>query len=149
MYCGNNANVNIPRGTRYSCFKKGIGVGLNLPLDPEAKEYKAFEPVKIYCGDKPDLPQEYKDFGTLSGCLRKGVGVGKKLKSNGQAIAPGANFGFTHGYRENRILVYVVLLIGLALFGFGIYALVKKKALVGWICIALSVLLLSFSIYNF
>jgi len=31
---------------------------------------------KLYCGDKPLLPQGYSDFGSRRICLRKGVGVG-------------------------------------------------------------------------
>lgn len=81
-YCGNNlydlrTNSNARLGTRYECFKKGIGVGQTLPY----KRYKSIDKTdKIYCGNKKKLPNGYDYLGTRNECLRKGVGVGRSLK---------------------------------------------------------------------
>lgn len=89
MYCGNNErhssiNGNPPThiiGTPYTCFKKGVGVGLHLPVDTEYGEYKQLVYSKPYCGKKKTLPNNtYTHFGTNGDCLRKGVGVGKKIR---------------------------------------------------------------------
>lgn len=34
---------------------------------------------RIYCGDQPNLPPTYTDFGSRYRCLRKGVGVGLNI----------------------------------------------------------------------
>lgn len=91
MYCGNNRRSPKLRsgqaviGTRYGCLKKGIGVGLSLPYDPEYNN--RFVPIdsrKIYCGDAVDLPEGYDILGTNSMCYSKGVGTGRKIKANKQ-----------------------------------------------------------------
>lgn len=86
VYCGDNQNIPPEydeRGTRYTCLRRGIGVGLNLegrrppgiapdgtvlPRDPNRR--------KEYCGTKDDLPDGYDGFATNYTCLKKGVGVG-------------------------------------------------------------------------
>lgn len=88
MYCGNNRRSpklrsgNQVLGTRYGCLKKGIGVGLSLPYDPEYTN--RFVPVdgrKIYCGEAENLPDGYDIMGNNSMCYHKGVGVGRTLKA--------------------------------------------------------------------
>jgi len=95
IYCGNNMNSpELGRrrrngkggkviGTKYGCFKKGIGVGLYvLPLDPEySGDYQPIDTRKIYCGTKERLPNGYQIMGNNGLCFRKGVGVGRNLKA--------------------------------------------------------------------
>jgi hypothetical protein len=78
-YCGNNAYEleNKRLGSRYECFRKGVGVGLNLPIVPE--RYEPIDRYRVYCGNARRLPQGYNVMGTRADCLRKGVGVGKKM----------------------------------------------------------------------
>ena len=85
-YCGNNRNdpdlvVGAKViGTRYQCFKKGIGIGLNLPFDPSyAVPYSPIDRTRLYCGTDRKLPDGYTRKGSPSLCLRKGVGVGKGI----------------------------------------------------------------------
>lgn len=86
-YCGNNAiHPNLLDGskilgTRYSCLKKGIGVGLNLPYDENySHPYEPIDQTQIYCGNNNILPQNYDRFGNLPQCLQKGVAIGKIQK---------------------------------------------------------------------
>lgn len=78
-YCGNNAYEleNKRLGSRYDCFRKGVGVGLNLPIVPE--RYEPIDRYRVYCGNARRLPEGYNIMGTRADCLRKGVGVGKKI----------------------------------------------------------------------
>ncbi len=82
IYCGNNSlhkslSNGFVVGTRYECFRKGVGVGLNMPLDEDYNQpYEKIDKTRIYCGGK-ELPVGYDRFGTTGECLRKGVGVGK------------------------------------------------------------------------
>jgi hypothetical protein len=85
MYCGNNRNVaingNKQLGTRYSCLRKGIGVGLRLPIDNNySLAYDPIDNTRIYCGNKDILPVDYNRFGNLPECQTKGVGIGKRLR---------------------------------------------------------------------
>ena len=91
MYCGNNRRDPKVRsrrqviGTRYGCLKKGIGVGLSLPYDPEyTNRFVPVDTRKIYCGDSAELPEGYDLLGSNSMCYHKGVGVGKALKAKDQ-----------------------------------------------------------------
>ena len=88
MYCGNNRNdpdVVVGAkvlGTRYACFKKGIGIGLHLPFDPAyAVPYRPVDRARIYCGTENRTPIGYTRRGSPSLCLRKGVGVGKSIRA--------------------------------------------------------------------
>lgn len=88
MYCGNNRRNPKVRsgqqviGTKYGCLKKGIGVGLGLPYDPEySNRYVPVDGRKIYCGEAEELPEGYDLMGSNSMCYFKGVGVGKALKA--------------------------------------------------------------------
>jgi len=88
LYCGNNRRHSTLRdgtariGTRYECLKKGIGVGINLPYDPEF--HRRFVPIdarKIWCGVDDELPASYSILGSRGMCFTKGVGMGKKIKA--------------------------------------------------------------------
>lgn len=88
MYCGNNRRNPQVRsgekviGTKYGCLKRGIGVGLGLPYDPEySNRYVPVDGRKIYCGQAEELPQGYDLMGNNSMCYFKGVGVGRALKA--------------------------------------------------------------------
>jgi len=88
IYCGNNAldsdvmNGTSQLGTRYSCMRKGIGTGLNLPYDAKyAGEYEPIDNRKIYCGNGDNLPDGYDRLGNLSQCLQKGVAIGKRRRA--------------------------------------------------------------------
>jgi hypothetical protein len=88
IYCGNNAldsdivNGTSQLGTRYSCMRKGIGTGLNLPYDAKyAGEYEPIDNRKIYCGNGDNLPEGYDRLGNLSQCLQKGVAIGKRQRA--------------------------------------------------------------------
>jgi hypothetical protein len=90
VYCGNNAMDpdlvagNVVIGTRHGCLKKGIGVGLHLPVDPKyAGPYEPIDQTRKYCGDEDDLPEGYDMFGTVGDCLRTGVGMGKHMAATG------------------------------------------------------------------
>ena len=87
-YCGNNAihpellNGSKILGTRYSCLKKGIGTGLNLPYDINySYPYQPIDDTQIYCGDGDNLPPNYDRFGNLAQCLQKGIAIGKVQKA--------------------------------------------------------------------
>jgi hypothetical protein len=91
MYCGNNRRHPKVRsgeqviGTRYRCLKKGIGVGMSLPYDPDyTNRYVPIDSRKIYCGEARALPAGYDLMGSNSMCYTKGVGVGKTLKAKKQ-----------------------------------------------------------------
>ena len=88
IYCGNNrldtklTSGQYTIGTRYQCLKKGVGVGLNLPIDRNMlNEYEPIDMFKIYCGNIQILPQGYDKLGSPQECHRKGVGVGKKIRA--------------------------------------------------------------------
>lgn len=88
MYCGNNAlhegliNGQQVLGTRHKCLRKGIGTGLHLPVDLSYNgPYQPIDTTRSYCGDKPNLPNDYDRFGMLSECLQKGVGIGKRKRA--------------------------------------------------------------------
>ena len=90
IYCGNNRLH--PRannlGTRWSCLKKGFGVGYYV-LDVDNSFNQAFDPIdniRIYCGDRRLTEQELRDnnydrLGNLPDCFRKGVGAGRRKKA--------------------------------------------------------------------
>ena len=89
IYCGNNLLSPLLQanggdcviGTNYKCLKKGIGYGINSPIDLEFINYEPIDqPENIYCGNNIQLPIRYERFGRRSSCLRKGVGVGKRIK---------------------------------------------------------------------
>ena len=95
LYCGNNRlNPDVVSGrkrigTRYQCFKKGIGVGMNLPFDPlYAMPYAPIDRSRIYCGKERRIPRGYTRMGSPATCLRKGVGVGKKINADKRKKKP-------------------------------------------------------------
>ncbi|AHL67589.1 hypothetical protein DH26_gp096 [Chloriridovirus anopheles1] len=92
VYCGNNAlNYDIINGTkligtRYQCFKKGVGAGLKEPILQPLDDYAPIDQTKIYCGKRDTLPADKDRFGTASECLRKGFGVGQKIKFEREGV---------------------------------------------------------------
>lgn len=89
MYCGNNKKAKDilvdgkVKGTRYKCFRKGVGVGLNSPYSYRYTSlYAPIDERKIYCGKKNKLPAGYDYLGNAPQCLQKGVSIGKKLKAS-------------------------------------------------------------------
>jgi len=110
MYCGNNANINIPRGTRYDCLKKGIGVGLNLPVDPQYKTpHTPIVDKKLYCGNEMNVPVQYNAFGTTTECLQIGVGIGKSMKYK-QGV-----WGDKKDFLKIGVLIFLIVFISLYL----------------------------------
>lgn len=91
MYCGNNKNFyglkdGMSIGTRYNCFRKGIGVGKNLPVDMNyTKKYSPIDERKMYCGKSKTLPENYDIMGNNLMCFHKGVGVGKSISAKEHA----------------------------------------------------------------
>jgi len=88
MYCGNNlahkkvVNGELQIGTRYTCLKRGIGKGLNMPFDNSyLGDYIAIDDTRIYCGNSSQLPVGYDRFGSLDECQSKGIGIGIKQKA--------------------------------------------------------------------
>lgn len=116
IYCGNNArsndilNGNKVIGTRYGCLRKGIGKGLNSPVDNEySGDYEPIDNRRIYCGNDVNLPEDYDLMGNLPQCLQKGIGIGKKQKatqSNNQ----------TSNYHKIIIYVTVYILLCISIF---------------------------------
>jgi hypothetical protein len=87
IYCGNNSlskeltSKKKRRGSRFECFRKGVGLGLAQPLDKSyTNKYKAIDKRKMYCGKARGLPDGYSIMGNAPMCLQHGVGVGKMLK---------------------------------------------------------------------
>jgi hypothetical protein len=87
IYCGNNSlskelTSKKKRGSRFECFRKGVGIGLAQPLDKSyLSKYKAIDKRKMYCGKARSLPDGYSIMGSSSMCLQHGVGIGKKMKA--------------------------------------------------------------------
>jgi hypothetical protein len=53
-----------------------------MPMDPEyLGEYAPIEDIRVYCGNKSQLPDGYDRMGGLAECLTKGIGVGKSMKA--------------------------------------------------------------------
>lgn len=90
IYCGNNklspklTEENHRIGTPYQCMRKGIGVGLNLPVDKDAAApYKPIVEKTFYCGKKEsDMPVKLERMGSPTECLRAGIAIGKKKKAD-------------------------------------------------------------------
>jgi len=68
MYCGNKENRcldpknNCIEGNLHKCYMKGLVIGKNV------------KPRKnIYCGNLPDIPDGYDEFGTRYTCLQRGI----------------------------------------------------------------------------
>ena len=126
IYCGNNAldsdivNGTSVLGTRYSCMRKGIGTGLNLPYDVKyTGEYQPIDNRKIYCGDRDDLPDDYDRFGNLPQCLQKGVAIGKRQRAlDGDANVNRNNIIIRNLFygKVKYFLIFILLLIIFLLF---------------------------------
>lgn len=87
VYCGNNRlnTTGNPIGSRYQCFKKGIGVGKTLPCDGSiSDQYEAIDNRKVWCGRRNSLPAGYDILGNLPMCLQKGVGMGKRERCSNE-----------------------------------------------------------------
>ena len=88
IYCGNNSQYpdllsgKVELGTKYTCMRKGVGMGSNMPLDYRyLGPYSPLDERKIYCGVSPLLPPAYDLDGNLPQCLQKGIGVGKRIRA--------------------------------------------------------------------
>ena len=112
IYCGNNnlhqplINGEVELGTRYTCLKKGIGTGLNLPYDANyASDYEPIDNTRIYCGNNENLPRNYDRFGNLPQCLQTGVAIGKRQKA--------LNYNFSENFVKTKMffIIYIILLI--------------------------------------
>jgi len=91
IYCGNNARHSSLRseekkiGTRYTCLKRGFGIGFHLPYDPEfARRFVPIDKRKIYCGNSEVLPEGYDLFGNNPRCFQVGIGAGKASRAKKQ-----------------------------------------------------------------
>ena len=95
IYCGSNSlNPQLVGnggaktiGSRNQCLRKGIGQGLNMPVDLSYNNpYQPIDPRRFYCGNNAVLPVGYSANGTLQQCFNTGVGVGRRQLAQ-QAIA--------------------------------------------------------------
>jgi hypothetical protein len=137
LYCGNNRkdpilNTTHRIGTRYGCLKKGIGVGLNMPVDPSyAGEYEPIQNTKLYCGNKTRVPSGYNGYDTLGGCFRKGVGVGKRQKATSGFISDDDDSPVNKSIGIELIPILLLSIVFLILYLISHYAkpkwLVKKE----------------------
>jgi len=98
VYCGSNQlnsqligqGGNKTIGTRNECLRKGIGVGLHMPLDLSYNgPYQPIDQRRFYCGDG-NLPIGYDSNGTLQQCFTTGVGVGRRTIAQRAIGAPAA-----------------------------------------------------------
>jgi hypothetical protein len=98
FYCGNNGNSpllvanggNRTLGTRHDCLRQGIGVGLNMPLDPSyLNPYNPINNTRYYCGNAAALPAGYDANGTLNMCHGIGIGVGRRKRALAAPLAGG------------------------------------------------------------
>jgi hypothetical protein len=87
IYCGNNRNHSSLKkgkqkiGTRHSCLKKGVAIGLSLPYDPEYENsYSPIDKRKTWCGKNNKIPKGYHILGNNPLCLQKGISLGKIQK---------------------------------------------------------------------
>lgn len=120
IYCGNNRlhtslqNGTLSLGTRYKCLRKGIGRGMNMPLDPDYQgDYDPLFQDRFYCGDEKKLPEGYDRFGTLSNCLTKGIGVGKRMVAtqNQQGQMGFGNKSFEINYNLLFLIILTIFFI--------------------------------------
>lgn len=146
IYCGNQANysglvsgANF-LGTNYQCMRRGIGIGRNLPYDPEYnKPYVPIDTRKFYCGKAPVPPPGggYFAVGSPSKCQQIGVGVGKAQRA---AIGPSVSMSFGKSQREPigqsvsipltmHILFYLILFLLIIGGTFVIFYFTKPKFL--------------------
>ena len=97
FYCGNNGNSpllvanggNRTLGSRHDCLRQGIGVGLNMPLDPSyLTPYNPINNTRYYCGNAAALPAGYDANGTLNMCHGIGIGVGRRKRALAGGAAP-------------------------------------------------------------
>jgi hypothetical protein len=103
---GNGGTKNI--GTRYQCLRKGIGKGLNMPVDQSYNDpYQPIDPREFYCGDDAVLPAGYDANGTIQQCLSKGIGIGRhQLAQN----------AFVNGTTWKKYIPFISFLVLHAIF---------------------------------
>ena len=134
-YCGNKANFaglfsgSHVLGTNYQCLRKGIGVGLNLPVDASyGSPYIPIDSRKFYCGKSLLIPsRKYFAIGSPAKCLSIGVGVGKAQKAqkaNKRGIRTNMKFSSsTGGVHSEEYIPYIFLGV------FIIFYLTKPKCI--------------------
>jgi hypothetical protein len=102
IYCGSNSlNPQLVGnggaktiGSRNQCLRKGIGQGLNMPVDLSYNNpYQPIDPRRFYCGNNAVLPVGYSANGTLQQCFNTGVGVGRRQLAQQAIAAPVAGGG--------------------------------------------------------
>jgi hypothetical protein len=125
IYCGNNAlhpdivNGVKVLGSRYQCLRKGIGTGINLPVDPDyGLPYEPIDNRKIYCGNQNVLPVGYDILGNAPQCLQKGIGIGKVQKAQGDVddIELDNGIKIKKNKNINLILLFIFLFIFILLY---------------------------------
>lgn len=127
-YCGNNRNHpslldgTKELGTRLDCLQRGMRRGLAEDVDPLFNEpYEPIDPVKKYCGNKEELPENYDRFGGLYECYLKGVGTGKRIKAKRESgdisdISDISDSNDSEGYsftknKKNKNFLYINMII--------------------------------------
>lgn len=122
IFCGNNAldrrlqSGEYILGTRYRCLRKGIGQGLNLPVDNTySGDYVPIDDRKIYCGNRENIPENYDYAGNLPQCLQIGVGIGKRINAERYMHRP--RFWRT---RKGKFILFLILFL---IIGSGIFSL--------------------------
>ena len=163
IYCGNNAlhpdlvnGIKI-LGSRYQCLRKGIGTGLNLPLDPDyGGPYSPIDNRRIYCGNAAALPAGYDSMGNLSQCLQKGVGIGKLQRAQGDDGGDSSDDSENDGYiKRNKNNIWVRIIIAIIIFiflylwkpSFVTYLNEENQATIDWKMFALYYVLICFFIF--
>jgi hypothetical protein len=144
IYCGNNSlhpdlvNGIKVLGSRYQCLRKGIGTGLNLPLDPDyGGPYAPIDNRRIYCGNAVVLPDGYDSMGNLSQCLQKGVGIGKLQRAEDGFGDDSENDGYIKRSRKSiwiKIVIQIMIFIILYLWkpSFVTYLNEKNQVTIDW-----------------
>ena len=112
-YCGNNAlypgliRGTHYMGTRYDCFRKGIGRGRRLPYDVNYEgPYAPIDLTRVFCGNGAVVPAGYTRLGSSTECIQKGIAIGKRMR-----IGEGRPF-----FSKRRIWLIVFVILSVALF---------------------------------
>ena len=125
IYCGNNRrnrnliNGSLNVGSRSKCFKKGFGVGINQPVDPDySGEYEPIYIDNIYCGDDQNNAPVNSRMGTLPQCLQKGVAIGKVQKARNNNVDGGEGDYNYHFVLKITLILFIdiIFILGIIYF---------------------------------